>query len=51
MWHWTPRDVDDLYLDEFWHFLCEFEDMAKKEKKSGKPDLNAWLRDPKRKKE
>lgn len=51
LWHWTPRMVDNLYMDEFWYFLMEFEDMAKKEKRGTRPDLKSWLFDPKRKKE
>jgi len=38
-------------MDEFWYFLEEFEKMAKREKRSGRPDLMSWLRDPKRRKE
>jgi len=48
MWHWTPSQVNDLWLDEFWGFLTEFEDMAKKSKKGKKDYLNPdeWLRNP-----
>jgi hypothetical protein len=42
--------VDDLYLDQFWHFILVFEDMAKGDKKKHDKNDLSWLRDPKRKK-
>jgi hypothetical protein len=61
--HWTPRLVDDLLIDEFWYFLERFDDMAKEEKKRRRRsrkgskffpdnmDPTSWIRDPKYKTE
>jgi len=58
-WHWTPREVDCLWLDEFWSFLLLFEEWEKENKKQRKKnrskskfhpedsDPTGWIRDEK----
>jgi len=50
--NWTPRQIEDLYLDEFWDFIETFEKWAKEERRKSRyhpedGDPTHWIRDPK----